>query len=238
MRYKIKEFAVLAGVSVRTLHYYDEIGLLKPEFVEEYNGYRFYSEKSLERMQEIMFYRELDFSLKDIMLILSSPDYDKPSALIKQRELLELKLKHTERLICAIDEAMKGVYDMNAFNNSEYEKARKEYAEEARRRWGNTAAYNEYEGKSPDNKAMEEMDKLIREFAECSEKHKHSSPEARELVKKWQDMITRNFYTCTDKILLGLAQMYATDERFIQNMDKYAEGTAKFIAEAISSFLE
>ena len=77
MKYQIKEFAKLTDVSVRTLHYYDETGLLKPAFVDEQNGYRFYDENSLERMQQILFYRELDFPLKDILKILSSPDYDR-----------------------------------------------------------------------------------------------------------------------------------------------------------------
>ncbi|MBR4023188.1 MAG: MerR family transcriptional regulator, partial [Ruminococcus sp.] len=91
MKMHIKEFAELTGVSVRTLHYYDEIELLNPSFVDEQNGYRFYDEHSLERMQEILFYRELDFSLKDIHAILSSHNYDKQKALIEQKHLLTLK---------------------------------------------------------------------------------------------------------------------------------------------------
>lgn len=91
MKLQIKEFAELTGVSVRTLHYYDEIGLLKPSFVDEQNGYRFYNEASLERMQEILFYRELDFPLKSIAEILASPNYDKQKALAEQKRLLMLK---------------------------------------------------------------------------------------------------------------------------------------------------
>ena len=81
MNLQIKEFARLTGVSVRTLQYYDEIGLLPPACVDAYTGYRYYDEKSLLRMQEILFYRELDFSLKNIGEILSSPHYDKQTAL-------------------------------------------------------------------------------------------------------------------------------------------------------------
>ena len=105
---QIKEFAELTGVSVRTLHYYDEIGLLKPSEVDAQNGYRFYDEKSLERMQEILFYRELDFSLKTISEILSSPDYDKQQALSRQRKLLLAKKERLEQLIKAIDCVEKG----------------------------------------------------------------------------------------------------------------------------------
>ena len=91
MKLKIREFAKLTGVSVRTLHFYDEIGLLKPSSVDEQNGYRFYDEQTLMRMQEILFYRELNFSLKEIRMILSSPDYDKQNALKEQKQLLIAK---------------------------------------------------------------------------------------------------------------------------------------------------
>ncbi len=240
MRYKIKEFAVLTGVSVRTLHYYDEIGLLKPDTVDTANGYRFYSEKSLERMQVILFYRELDFPLKDIIPILDSPDYDKSVALKKQRELLKLKLKRTEKLISAIDEAMKGVNVMSVFDNSEYEKLRKQYADEAKEKWGGTSAYKEYESRNHTEKEYEamnaEMDWLLKAFSECRNTSTPDSAEAQELVKKWQKMITDNYYTCTKEILSGLGKMYTADERFTKNMDRYKKGTAKFISEAIAVY--
>ena len=91
MKLKIREFAKLTGVSVRTLHFYDEIGLLKPSSVDEQNGYRYYDEYSLTQMQEILFYRELVFPLKEIRIILSSPDYDKQNALKEQKQLLIAK---------------------------------------------------------------------------------------------------------------------------------------------------
>ena len=134
MKMQINEFAKLAGVSVRTLHYYDEIGLLKPAFVDEQNGYRFYDEISLERMQEILFYRELDFELKSIAEILSSPDYDKQKALAEQRKLLILKKERLERIIAALDSAEKGKITMSAFDNSDYENTRKQYEAEAKKK--------------------------------------------------------------------------------------------------------
>ena len=144
MKLHIREFAKLTGVNVRTLHFYDEIGLLKPSSVDEQNGYRFYDENSLTRMQEILFYRELDFPLKEIRMILSSPDYDKQKALKEQKHLLTLKKERLERLISALDGAMKGeLFDMNVFDNSEFEAKRKEYAEEAKEKWGDTASYKE-----------------------------------------------------------------------------------------------
>ena len=122
MKMQIKEFAEFTGVSVRTLHYYDVIGLLTPAFVERTTGYRFYDENSLLRMQEILFYRELDFSLKSIREILSSPNYNKSKALNEQKQLLMLKKERLERLISAIEGAMKGENVMTAFENSEFEK--------------------------------------------------------------------------------------------------------------------
>ena len=96
MKMQIKKFAELTGVSVRTLHYYDEIGLLKPSIVDRFTGYRYYDESSVLRMQEILFYRELDFSLKSIAEILSSPNYDREKALKEQKKLLTLKKERLE----------------------------------------------------------------------------------------------------------------------------------------------
>ena len=121
MKMQIKEFAEFTGVSVRTLHYYDEIGLLRPAEVDRITGYRFYDEDSLIRMQEILFYRELDFSLKSISEILSSSGYDKTKALQEQKQLLILKKERLERLIAAIDSAAKEENMMKAFYNSEFE---------------------------------------------------------------------------------------------------------------------
>ena len=144
MKMQIKEFAEFTGVSVRTLHYYDEIGLLQPAHVDRATGYRYYDEASLLRMQEILFYRELDFSLKSIGKILSSPDYDKIAALDQQKQLLTLKKQRLERLISAIDQAMKGENVMKAFDNTEFET----YKAEARQRWGDTDAYREHAEKT------------------------------------------------------------------------------------------
>ena len=139
MKMQIKEFAELVGVSVRTLHYYDEIGLLKPSDVGQYTGYRFYDKSCFERMQEILFYRELDFSLKTISEIISSPEYDKRQALAQQRNLLLAKKKHLEQLIEAIDKLGKGDDIMPKEN--EYETLREQYADEARQSWGSTRVF-------------------------------------------------------------------------------------------------
>lgn len=241
MKMHIKEFAKLTGVSVRTLHYYDEIELLKPSAVDEQNGYRFYDEESLTRMQEILFYRELDFPLKEILLILSSPDYDKQTALKEQKRLLTLKKERLERLITALDGAMKGeVLTMNVFDNSEFEAQRNKYAEEAKQKWGGTSAYKESTEKTAGyssekwNQVNAEMDSIMAEFAECIKNGlAPENDESQTLVKKWQDFITDSFYTCTKDILAGLGEMYIADERFKANIDKHGDGTAQFMCEAI-----
>lgn len=242
MNMQIKEFAKLTGVTVRTLHYYDEIGLLKPSSVDEQNGYRFYDENCLEQMQEILFYRELDFPLKEIRTILSSPEYDKNMALKGQKRLLMLKKERLERLISALDDAMKGEkITMNAFDNTEFEAQREKYAAEAKEKWGETAAYKEFAAKNhtreQQNEAFSGMERLISEFAECKNGGASSNSEkAQALVKKWQDFITDNFYTCTKEILSGLGEMYATDERFAANIDKHGVGTAEFMRKAIRAY--
>ncbi|MBQ8842261.1 MAG: MerR family transcriptional regulator [Ruminiclostridium sp.] len=239
MKMQIKEFAEITGVSVRTLHYYDEIGLLKPACVDEFTGYRYYDEGSLIRMQEILFYRELDFSLKSISDILSSPDYDKNRALKEQKHLLTLKKERLERLISAIDGAVKGENVMKAFDNSEFEK----YKAEAKEKWGNTDAYKEHSEKTKNysaekwNGLAEGMNGILAEFAVCMKNNKTpDSAEAQELVKSLQNHITENYYLCTNDILAGLGQMYVADERFKNNIDKHAEGTAQFISDAIKTY--
>ena len=236
LKMQIKEFAKFTGVSVRTLHYYDEIGLLRPAFVDKSTGYRFYDENSLLRMQEILFYRELDFSLKSIGEILSSPNYDKNKALKEQKHLLTLKKERLERLISAIEDAVKGDNVMKAFDNSEFEK----YKAEAREKWGKTDAYKEHGEKTKGyskqkwNDLAEGMDAIMGEFALAMKNgEKPDSDAAQALVKKLQNHITEHYYRCTDQILAGLGQMYVADERFRNNIDKHADGTAAFICEAI-----
>ena len=243
MKMQINEFAKLAGVSVRTLHYYDEIGLLKPAFVDEQNGYRFYDEISLERMQEILFYRELDFELKSIAEILSSPDYDKQKALAEQRKLLVLKKERLERIIAALDSAEKGKITMSAFDNSDYETARNQYEAEAKQRWGETSAYKEHAEKTANytkeqwQEVNDGLMSVLAKFAECMNAgNTADSDEAQALVKELQDYITDNYYTCTNKILAGLGQMYVADERFKTNIDKHTPGTAEFVSKAIEVY--
>ncbi|MEA4932747.1 MAG: MerR family transcriptional regulator [Lawsonibacter sp.] len=239
---KINEVAKLSGVTVRTLHYYDEIGLLKPSEITE-AGYRLYDSTALETLQQILFFRELDFSLNDIKEIMRNPNYDKANALTKHRELLLQKRNRIDDLIVLVDNTLKGEYDMSfkQFDMTEFEATKKKYAAEVKERWGSTAAYNESEKKTSsydDNQwkvLSGEGEAILQEFGE----NRNIQPERKEaqaLVKKWQDYITANFYNCTKEILSCLGLMYIGDERFTQNIDQNGTGTAAFMAAAIEIY--
>ena len=241
MKMLIKDFAELTGVTVRTLHYYDKIGLLKPSFTDKNNNYRFYDENSLERMQEILFYRELDFSLKTISDILSSPDYNKHEAVKKQKHLLTLKKQRLEKIISALETLEnKGEINMkNTFDNSKFENAVNQFKHEVQSRWGNTSAYKEFQSKNIPNDTFADFDNIFSEFADCMKKgFSPSCKEVQTLVQKLQNFITDNFYTCTNEILAGLGQMYILDERFKNNIDKHGKNAAQFVSDAIKIFCQ
>ena len=239
---KISDVAKLTGVTVRTLHYYDEIGLLKPSEVTQ-AGYRVYNDTDLEVLQQILFFRELDFSLEDIRKIMKNPAYEKESALRKQKELLMQKRSRLDSLISLVDKTLKGEQDMSfrQFDTTKIEEMKKQYAEEAKQRWGGTAAYAEYEKKSAgysdaqQNMLDGEGAMILSEFG----RDRFLAPDSAEtqaLVKKWQAYITSHYYTCTKEILSCLGQMYVGDERFTQHIDQYGAGTAAFMAAAIEIY--
>jgi DNA-binding transcriptional MerR regulator len=239
---KINEVSKLTGVTVRTLHYYDEIGLLKPSEVTS-AGYRLYNNETLETLQQILFFRELEFSLDDIKDMMSNPHYDRRDALTKQRELLLQKRTRLDALIHLVDNTLKGEKDMSfkQFDMTEMEATKKKYAAEVKARWGDTAAYAESEQKAGSyvdaqwNVLSGEGQAILQEFGECRNLQPDSK-EAQALVKKWQGYINSNFYNCTREILSCLGLMYVGDERFTQNIDKSGEGTAAFMAAAIEIY--
>lgn len=235
----VKEVSRLTGVSVRTLHHYDAIDLLKPTAVTR-TGYRLYDDAALGRLQSILLFRELQFPLKEIKKILDNPDFDPQEALSQQIHLLELRLKHTEELISfarTIQE--KGVYDMDfhAFDKPEID----QYTAEVKERWGATKAYEEYQLKMSKSTfdSKETAEQFMSLFADLGIL-KQSPPEDKQvqhIVKQIQDFITEHYYTCTDEILKGLGQMYTCDERMRQNIDKAGgNGTAEFARQAIDAY--
>lgn len=230
----VKEISRLTGISVRTLHYYDEINLLKPTKTTD-AGYRLYDDTALERLHSILLFRELQFPLKEIKAILDSSDFNTKTALEEQIKLLELQRNRLDEIIISAREILtKGTENMNfsTFDKTEIKK----YADEAKQKWGCTDAYKEYIQKHYDS--ADKTDKLMQIFAEIG-KIKHLSPyceEAQNLIKKLQNFITENYYTCTDEILKGLGQMYISDERFKESIDNAGgAGTAEFTAKAIEA---
>lgn len=243
MQLSISKTASLTGVSVRTLHYYDEIGLLSPSMISE-TGYRYYDEKAVARLQQILFFRELDFSLKDIACMMNAPDYDKEDALVKQRELLLMKRKRLDRLITLLDDNLKGDQTMSfkEFDMSEINATKDKYAEEVKERWGNTEAYKQSEERTKKYSkqdwadAKEEADTIFKAFA-AKVGEDAGSTEVQNLVKEWKNYITKTYYDCTNEILAGLGKMYLEDERFKQNLDQFKEGTAELMSKAIEIYV-
>ncbi len=239
---KINEVSKLTGVTIRTLHYYDQIGLLAPTEVTE-AGYRLYDKNALFRLAQIMFFKELDFPLEEIKKIMSRPDFDTQKALLNQKELLMKKRDRLDGLIKLVDKTIDGGFNMsfNEFNNTEIEKAKEKYAKEAKELYGNTTEYAEYEKKSSNytkqdwNNINETMQVIFKKFADIMDKAPESA-EAQVLVKEWQRYITDNFYECSDEILQGIGQMYINDERFKENIDKTKSGLAEYISKAIAAY--
>jgi len=236
----VNEVSKISGVSIRTLHYYDTIGLLHPTEVTE-AGYRLYDDAALERLQQILLFRELEFPLKEIKGVLDAPNFDRNKALEQQIELLTLKKEHLENLInFARGIKMLGVkhMDFSAFDTRKIE----EYSERAKEQWGKTEAYKEFEEKSKDRTEEATKDiandlmKMFVVFGSMKDKDP-ADPQVQEQVKKLQDYITKYYYNCTTQILSGLGRMYNGGGEFTENIDKAGgEGTADFTAKAIEIY--
>lgn len=233
----VKEVSEMTGVSIRTLHHYDKIGLLKPTSVTE-AGYRLYDDAALERLHTILLFRELEFPLRQIKEMMDSPSFDPTLALEQQIELLQKQYTHTGRLIalaCEIQKRGKAAMGFEAFDKSEIE----QYKQEARERWGGTEAYQEYVMKqmrlTPDESRRqgEEVIDFLKEIGQMRYLPVDSA-EVQQKVKELQQLFTRNFYNCTNQILAALGEMYVDNNRFRQNIDKECgEGAAEFLRDAI-----
>lgn len=237
----VNEVSKLTGVSIRPLQYYDKIGLLTPAMRTE-AGYRLYDDTALERLQQILLFRELEFSLSDIKAILEAPDFDRKKALSQQIELLTLKKQRLEAIIGLareIKDKGEDIMDFKAFDTSKIE----EYTERAKAEWGDTKEYEEYAEKS--SKRTKEDEKniaagLMAVFADFG-KLKDGTAESTETVEKvkaLQKYITDNYYNCTDEMLMSLGQMYSASDEFRQNIDKAGgTGTAEFVTKAIRAYI-
>jgi len=240
----VHEVSKLAGVSIRALHHYDNIGLLPATEVTD-AGYRLYDDAALERLQLILLFKELEFPLKEIKAIIDSPDFDRSKALDQQIHLLELRKEHLENLIdLAVGIKSIGVNGVKKIGFEAFDTRKiDEYARQAKETYGQTHAYKEYEMKSQgrtketQQRLNIEMMDIFREFGEIRDQASDSEA-AIALAKKLQDHISANYYTCTDEILSSLGTMYAGGGDFTTNIDKVGgEGTALFAHEAIEAYI-
>jgi len=238
----VKEVSKISKVSIRTLQYYDEIGLLHPSKRTE-SGYRLYDDADLTKLSEILLFRELEFPLEQIKQIMQSPNYDRHLALKQQIEMLKLRKKQLDKLIklaSQLNDSNIGgnIMDFSAFDKSKQE----EYAKKAKETWGNTKEYKEFEEKQKgvtDEMQKQNANALMSIFAEFGE-IKNEDPageKAQALAKKLQDCITKNYYTCSKQVLAGLGQMYNAGGEFTENIDKAGgAGTAAFASKTIEIY--
>ncbi|MBY0752863.1 MerR family transcriptional regulator [Streptococcus sp. 2018037] len=236
-KWTVKQVSQLTGVTVRTLYHYDQIGLLKPAFVAE-NGYRYYDQENLARLQEILLFRELDFPLKDIQQLLDVTEVNRQQVLRDHISLLELKRERLDRIINharLLTEKGGEVMDFHAFASGQLEA----YKAEAKERWGQTAAYAEFEewyDASKDRVFAQEMQAIFEVFGKM-QSLEADHPDVQAQVANLQAYITENFYTCTKEILRNLGLMYVEDERFSVNIDRAGgPGTAAFVSQAIAVY--
>jgi DNA-binding transcriptional MerR regulator len=244
MDYPVGKVAQLAGVTVRTLHHYDEIGLLSPSGRTS-AGYRRYDDADLERLQRILFYRELGFPLEEIGAIIDDPTSSPTEHLRRQHELLTGRINRLREMVTAIEFAMEarkvGIQltpeeRFEVFGDFNPD----EYAEEVEQRWGDTQAYLESNRRTAQYSKEDwlrnktENEQWAARFVALMESLAPAdSPEAMALAEEHRQLISRWFYECTYEIHTGLADMYTADPRFTAYYENIKPGMAAYLSEAI-----
>lgn len=246
MSYTIKQLARSAGVTVRTLHYYDEIGLLKPSFIKE-NGYRYYEERDAVRLQQILFFRELDFALEDIVQIINAPGYQMLKALADQKRLLEMKRSRLDDLLETIQKTMIKLKEGESMSNEERFAAfandqLEQYKDEVKARWGETEAYKQWAERSKRwtkadlQRINEEGQAIILALAQGMEKGvAHAEVQAQ--VERYHHYLNQ-FFDCPYQMYRNFGKMYAEDARFAKNFNKVAPHLAEFMRDAIAYYCD
>ncbi len=244
MTYSIKEIADMAGVTTRTLRYYDEIGLLQPAGAGE-NGYRYYDHDSLLQLQQILFLRELDVPLKDIELIISRPDFDMLQGLKKHRAALEQRAKRLDRLIDTIDQTIATIKGEWIMQDKEYFEGfdESQYEDEVKERWGDTPQYAESQRKWG-SYSKEQKEAIKAEGGQITVRmvgtaaSKPDNPDVQAAVGDYYAYLNKNFYSCDVGFLRSLADMWVQDPRFAVNYEQIREGGATFVREAVHVYCD
>ncbi len=244
MSYTVQQLATMASISVRTLHYYDEIGLLHPSSVAK-NGYRHYEDKELVRLQHILFFRELDFPLEEIKQMLDRPTFQIIEALRDQKKLMQLKRKRMDGLIQSIEKTIMMMQTHTPLQNEELYDAFKDnevkqYQAEVKQRWGNTDAYTQSMARVS-KMTKQEMEKLkangkalTQRLADAMDKVP-GHPDVQILIAEHYNGI-QLFYECPPTMYRTLGQMYVDDPRFTAYYDKFRPGLAVFVRDAITHY--
>ncbi|GMQ86421.1 MAG: MerR family transcriptional regulator [Acidimicrobiia bacterium] len=242
----VGELARLAGLTVRTLHHYDEIGLVVPRGRTE-TGYRLYGDRQIERLQEVLFFRELGFGLDEIREIIGAPGYDRMAALERQRGLLEAKADHLLAMIDAVDTTIE--MERNGMKLSKEDMLEvfgdfdpSEHQEETRTRWGETELYEDSARRTARH-SKADWQQLHREAEEINRGLvglmnsgiRADSIETMDLAERHRAHISKWFYDCTPEIHRGLGEMYVADQRFAQTIDRAAPGLAQYLSDAIAA---
>lgn len=236
----VKEVSRLAHISVRTLHYYDAIGLLPPTQITE-SGYRLYDETALARLQQILLLRELDFPLREIADMLKVEEKDWRLIMAQQVHLLQLKRARLDRMIdlaCKLQTTGVTHLDFSAFDAKEME----DCAAQAKLLWGKTKAYQEYTrkaaGRSGDAEASlgQQLMDIFRQLGTMRQERPESEA-VQAQIRRLQQFITEHYYTCTPQILKGLGKMYTAGDSMTANIDDAGgAGTAAFTQRAIEIY--
>jgi len=245
MAYTIKEIADLAGVTPRTLRYYDEIGLLGPSQIGE-NGYRYYDHESLLILQQIMYFRELDVPLKDIQLILNLPEFNLVSALEDHRLTLQNRVRRLNTLIETVDQTIATIKGEWTMSDKEYFEGfdESQYEEEVKQRWGNTPQYAESQRKwgsySEEQKQAlkEKMGEITLRMVGTDAALTPDDPGVQQAVKEYFEFLNQTFYTCDLEFYRNLSSMWVEDPRFAINYERIREGGSVFVRDAVHIFCD
>jgi DNA-binding transcriptional MerR regulator len=236
--YTVGEVAKLAHVSVRTLHHYDAIGLLAPSGRTD-AGYRLYTDRDLERLQQVLFYRELGFALEDAQRMLDAKDYDRAKALASQRALLAERLARMQRTLALVDETIAAMERGDTMTKEAMFDA---FADEAKAKWGDTPEYAEAQKRTKryskeDWAAIRaEMEAIEAAYAEAlADGASPIDARARDLAERHRRHIDRWYYPCSRAMHAALGNMYVADARFAAHYDQRREGLAQFVCDAIQA---
>ncbi len=243
MAMQVKGVASLAGISIRTLHHYDDIGLLKPTEVTE-SGYRLYVEEDLEMLQQILLFKELGLSLKEIKAVIYDPSFNKQEALELHQQLLIEKRNRLNRMIAMTEQTIKSMKGEKSMTNKQrfegFDFSENPYEEEAKKRWGNekvSEANKKVGGMTKDEQAdlAAEANEIYKKLAKLMGESSSSEP-VQKAIQEWYDFLNRNFTTYSPEAFKGLGELYVQDERFQSNIDQFGEGLAEFLKEAMAIF--